>query len=52
MIVDIRKGSLPMGNGKEYLLSEYNHRQLLVPRRLCAWFCDTDSRCELPLQMR
>lgn len=32
VIVDIRKGSPTYGQWEGYLLSEYNHRQLLVPR--------------------
>lgn len=32
VIVDIRKGSPTYGEWEGYLLSEYNHRQLLVPK--------------------
>ncbi len=32
MIVDIRKGSPTYGKWEGYILSEHNHRQLLVPR--------------------
>lgn len=32
VIVDIRKGSPTYGQWEGYILSEYNHRQLLVPR--------------------
>ena len=32
VIVDIRKGSPTYGKSEGYILSEYNHRQLLVPR--------------------
>lgn len=32
VIVDIRKGSPTYGQWEGYLLSEYNHRQLLVPK--------------------
>lgn len=32
VIVDIRKGSPTYGNWEGYLLSEFNHRQLLVPK--------------------
>lgn len=32
VIVDIRKGSPTYGKWEGYILSEYNHRQLLVPR--------------------
>lgn len=32
VIVDIRKGSPTYGQWEGYLLSEFNHRQLLVPR--------------------
>lgn len=32
VIVDIRKGSPTYGQWDGYILSEYNHRQLLVPR--------------------
>lgn len=32
VIVDIRKGSPTYGKWEGYLLSEYNHRQLLVPK--------------------
>lgn len=32
MLVDIRKGSPTFGQWEGYILSEYNHRQLLVPK--------------------
>ncbi|MBU5585326.1 dTDP-4-dehydrorhamnose 3,5-epimerase, partial [Enterococcus sp. S181_ASV_20] len=32
VIVDIRKGSPTYGKWEGYILSEHNHRQLLVPR--------------------
>lgn len=32
LLVDIRKGSPTYGQWEGYLLSEYNHRQLLVPK--------------------
>src|SRR5690606_22551846 len=32
VIVDIRKGSPTYGQWEGYILSEYNHRQLLVPK--------------------
>ncbi|MGX7030427.1 dTDP-4-dehydrorhamnose 3,5-epimerase [Vagococcus zengguangii] len=32
VIVDIRKGSPTYGKWESYILSEYNHRQLLVPK--------------------
>lgn len=32
VLVDIRKGSPTYGQWEGYILSEYNHRQLLVPK--------------------
>lgn len=39
VIVDIRKGSLTFGKWEGFILSEHNHRQLLVPKGFAHGFC-------------
>lgn len=39
VLVDIRKGSPTYGKWEGYILSEYNHRQLLVPKGFAHGFC-------------
>lgn len=39
VLVDIRKGSPTYGQWEGYILSEYNHRQLLVPKGFAHGFC-------------
>ena len=39
VIVDMRKGSPTYGKWEGYILSEYNHRQLLVPKGFAHGFC-------------
>jgi len=39
VLVDMRKGSPTYGKWEGYILSEYNHRQLLVPKGFAHGFC-------------
>lgn len=39
VLVDMRKGSPTYGQWEGYILSEYNHRQLLVPKGFAHGFC-------------
>lgn len=39
VIVDIRKGSPTFGKWEGFILSEHNHRQLLVPKGFAHGFC-------------
>lgn len=39
VIVDMRKGSPTYGKWEGFILSEYNHRQLLVPKGFAHGFC-------------
>ncbi|MFC9711221.1 dTDP-4-dehydrorhamnose 3,5-epimerase [Paenibacillus sp. NPDC056933] len=39
VIVDIRKGSPTFGEWEGFILSEHNHRQLLVPKGFAHGFC-------------
>lgn len=39
VLVDIRKGSPTYGKWEGYILSEFNHRQLLVPKGFAHGFC-------------
>lgn len=39
VIVDIRKGSSTFGQWEGFILSEHNHRQLLVPKGFAHGFC-------------
>ncbi|MEW4431801.1 dTDP-4-dehydrorhamnose 3,5-epimerase [Paenibacillus pabuli] len=39
VIVDIRKGSATFGKWEGFILSEHNHRQLLVPKGFAHGFC-------------
>lgn len=39
VLVDMRKGSPTYGQWEGYILSEFNHRQLLVPRGFAHGFC-------------
>lgn len=39
VLVDMRKGSPTFGKWEGYILSEFNHRQLLVPKGFAHGFC-------------
>lgn len=39
VLIDMRKGSPTYGQWEGYILSEYNHRQLLVPKGFAHGFC-------------
>ena len=39
VLVDMRKGSPTYGQWEGYILSEHNHRQLLVPKGFAHGFC-------------
>lgn len=39
VVVDMRKGSPTYGKWEGFILSEYNHRQLLVPKGFAHGFC-------------
>lgn len=47
VIVDIRKGSPTYGQWEGYILSEYNHRQLLVPKGFAHGFVTITPNCNV-----
>lgn len=47
VIVDIRKGSPTYGEWEGYILSEYNHRQLLVPKGFAHGFVTITPNCNV-----
>ena len=47
VIVDIRKGSPTYGKWEGFILSEYNHRQLLVPKGFAHGFVTLTTNCNV-----
>lgn len=47
VIVDIRKGSPTYGEWEGYILSEFNHRQLLVPKGFAHGFVTLTPNCNV-----
>lgn len=47
VLVDIRKGSPTYGQWEGYILSEYNHRQLLVPKGFAHGFITLTGNCNV-----
>lgn len=47
VLVDIRVGSPTYGQWEGYILSEYNHRQLLVPKGFAHGFVTLTSNCNV-----
>ena len=47
VLVDIRKGSPTYGLWEGYILSEYNHRQLLVPKGFAHGFVTLTPNCNV-----
>ena len=47
VIVDIRVGSPTFGKWEGYILSEYNHRQLLVPKGFAHGFVTLSPNCNV-----
>lgn len=47
VIVDIRKGSPTYGKWEGFILSEYNHRQLLVPKGFAHGFVTLTPNCNV-----
>ncbi|MGX7059006.1 dTDP-4-dehydrorhamnose 3,5-epimerase [Vagococcus humatus] len=47
VLVDMRKGSPTYGKWEGYILSEYNHRQLLVPKGFAHGFCTLTTNCNV-----
>lgn len=47
VIVDIRKGSPTYGEWQGFILSEYNHRQLLVPKGFAHGFVTLTPNCNV-----
>lgn len=47
VLVDLRTGSTTYGEWEGYILSEYNHRQLLVPKGFAHGFITLTSNCNV-----
>lgn len=47
VLVDMRKGSPTYGQWEGYILSEFNHRQLLVPKGFAHGFCTLTKDCNV-----
>lgn len=47
VIVDLRKGSLTYKQWEGFILSEYNHRQLLVPKGFAHGFVTLTPNCNV-----
>lgn len=47
VLVDMRIGSPTYGKWEGYILSEYNHRQLLVPKGFAHGFCTLTPNCNV-----
>ena len=47
VLVDMREGSLTYGKWEGYILSEYNHRQLLVPKGFAHGFVTLAPNCNV-----
>lgn len=47
VLIDIRKGSPTYGQWEGYILSEYNHRQLLVPKGFAHGFVTLTPNCNV-----
>lgn len=47
VLVDMRVGSPTYGKWEGYILSEYNHRQLLVPKGFAHGFCTLTPNCNV-----